>query len=369
MYSPRRPRCGPPTSTAPTRWKPRSWCARPGWTGWCCGWAASLTAEPRFNLDLDTIYFEASLPIDGRIQTVDVRDVAHAFVAATTAPVIGETLLIGGDDSHRLVQGDLAPSIAAAMGLVGGIPAGRKGNPDSDADWFGTDWMDTTRSVEALNFQRISWPQLLAETADRMGWLRHPARLAAPLAHALLKRRSPYYRYPGRYADPWGVIDAKWPDPRSDGGPRMTNRTAVIVGGASGIGKAVAHALAADGCRVIVADRNGGGARSVATELGDPHTAATVEVTDEDSVRALFDHAGALDVVVNTAGYSALGLITELPAEDFRSVVDVCLTGAFLVIKHAAPRLSKGGALVSISSLNGRQPAAAMSAYCAAKAG
>ncbi len=171
-----------------------------------------LTAEPRFNLDLDTVYFEASLPIDGRIQTVDVRDVAHAFVAATTAPVIGETLLIGGDDSHRLVQGDLAPSIAAAMGLVGGIPAGRKGNPDSDADWFGTDWMDTTRSVEALNFQRISWPQLLAETADRMGWLRHPARLAAPLAHALLKRRSPYHRYPGRYADPWGVIAAKWPD-------------------------------------------------------------------------------------------------------------------------------------------------------------
>ena len=60
-----------------------------------------LTAEPRFDLDLDTIYFEASLPVDGRIQTVDVRDVARAFVAATTAPVVGETLLIGGDDSHR----------------------------------------------------------------------------------------------------------------------------------------------------------------------------------------------------------------------------------------------------------------------------
>src|ERR1700761_6662400 len=45
-----------------------------------------LTSEPRFDLDLDTIYFEASLPVDGRIQTVDVRDVARAFVAATTAP-------------------------------------------------------------------------------------------------------------------------------------------------------------------------------------------------------------------------------------------------------------------------------------------
>ncbi|WIM90037.1 NAD(P)-dependent oxidoreductase [Candidatus Mycobacterium wuenschmannii] len=169
-----------------------------------------LTAEPRLDVDLDTIFFEGSLPIDGRIQTVDVRDVARAFIAATTAPVVGETLLIGGDDSHRLVQGDIAPSTAAAMGLAGGIPTGRKGDPDHDGNWFATDWMDTSRSANALDFQRISWPQLLAETATRMGWRRHPARVIAPLTRALLKRRSPYHRYPGHYADPWGVIDAKW---------------------------------------------------------------------------------------------------------------------------------------------------------------
>ena len=149
----------------------------------------------------------------------------------------------------------------------------------------------------------------------------------------------------------------------------MSDRTAVVVGGASGIGRAAAHALAADNCRVIVADRNADGARTVASELGQPHTAAMVEVTDEASVRALFEQADVLDVVVNTAGYSGIGLITDLAVEDFRSVVDVCLTGAFLVIKHAAPRLREGGSLVSLSSLNGRQPAAAMSAYCAAKAG
>ena len=87
----------------------------------------------------------------------------------------------------------------------------------------------------------------------------------------------------------------------------MTQCNAVVVGGASGIGKAVAYALAAEGHGVIVADRNADGARCVATGLGDPHSAATVDVTDEDSVRALFDKAGALDVVVNTAGYSTLG--------------------------------------------------------------
>lgn len=149
----------------------------------------------------------------------------------------------------------------------------------------------------------------------------------------------------------------------------MSGRVAVVVGGASGIGRATAHALAADGCRVTVADRNADGARAVAAELGEPHTAAGVEVTDEASVRQLFDDAGPLDVVVNTAGFSGFAPIADLPAEQFREVVDVCLTGAFLVIKHAGAGLRDGGALVSLSSLNARQPAVGMSAYCAAKAG
>jgi nucleoside-diphosphate-sugar epimerase len=178
-----------------------------------------VTAEPRFDIGLDTIYFEASLPVDGRIQTVDVRDVARAFVAAACAPgntAVHETLLVGGDASHRLVQGDLLPATAAAMGLAGRIPAGRRGNPDRDDGWFTTDWMDTARAQEVLNFQQHSWPELLAETADRMGWRRHPARLVTPVAHAFLKRRSPYYHSSDRYADPWNVIRAKWGDPLPD---------------------------------------------------------------------------------------------------------------------------------------------------------
>src|ERR1700730_4763953 len=61
--------------------------------------------------------------------------------------------------------------------------------------------------------------------------------------------------------------------------------------------------------------------------------------------------------------------MTDMPVEAFREVIDVCLPGAFIVAKHAGRNLRPGGALVSISSLNGRQPAAGMSAYCAAKAG
>ncbi|MFV9632971.1 SDR family NAD(P)-dependent oxidoreductase [Mycobacterium neumannii] len=146
-------------------------------------------------------------------------------------------------------------------------------------------------------------------------------------------------------------------------------RAAVVIGAASGIGLATARALAAEGDRVTLADRDVDGARQHASELGDPHTAVHVEVTDEASVQALFDQAGPLDVVVNCAGFSTVGMITDLAVEDFRSVVDVCLNGAFIVAKYAGRTLREGGALVSISSLNGRQPAAGMSAYCAAKAG
>ncbi len=153
----------------------------------------------------------------------------------------------------------------------------------------------------------------------------------------------------------------------------MNNRVAVIVGGASGIGWATARTLAAQGCRVTIADRNTDLAEQRAAELGEPHTWAQVEVSDETTVAALFDSVvdreHGLDVVVNCAGFSGFGLITDLDAEQFRSVIDVCLTGAFLVIKHAGRHLGEGGSLVSLTSLNARQPAIGMSAYCAAKAG
>ncbi|OHU98807.1 NAD-dependent epimerase/dehydratase family protein [Mycobacterium talmoniae] len=178
-----------------------------------------LTVEQRFDIDPDFIAFEGMLPVDNRIQTVDVRDVARAFAAATTADVVGETLLIGGDSTHRSRQGDLTPAMTAAMGLVGAMPAGRPGDPDSDDGWFATDWMDTDRAQQALNFQRHSWPDMLAETAEITGWKRYPLRLIAPLAGWYLTRRSAYYGKPGRYADPWAAIRDKWGDPRPDGSP------------------------------------------------------------------------------------------------------------------------------------------------------
>ncbi len=164
----------------------------------------------------DAMLFEGALPSDNRVQSVDVRDVARACAAATTADVAGEILLIAGDDSHRTCYGDLTPAIVAALGIPGAIPPGRPGDPNSDSDWFVTDWMDTTRAQEALQFQHYSWSDMMAELSAKFWFTRYWGRLLAPVVRAIMKRRSPYWNAAGQYADPWGVIHAKLGDPSWD---------------------------------------------------------------------------------------------------------------------------------------------------------
>ena len=164
----------------------------------------------------DGLSFESALPTDGRVHTVDVRDVAAAFAAATTADVAGEILLVAGDQSHRWRQVEIGAALATAMGLTGAFSTGRPGDPDSNDDWFVTDWMDTTRAQEALAFQQHSWPEMLAEMRANTGWKRYALRPVRPLVKQFLKRRAAYRDAPGHYADPWGVISAKLGEPRVD---------------------------------------------------------------------------------------------------------------------------------------------------------
>ncbi len=139
----------------------------------------------------------------------------------------------------------------------------------------------------------------------------------------------------------------------------MSDRVALVIGGGSGLGAATAVTLAADGCTVVTADLTGA-----------DHV---VDVTDEASVVALLagvvEREGRLDVVVSTAGVSTLAPVADHDAAEWRRVLDVNLTGAFLVIKHAAAHLGEGGCITSLTSLNARQPGAGLAAYCASKAG
>lgn len=151
----------------------------------------------------------------------------------------------------------------------------------------------------------------------------------------------------------------------------MTQKpVALIVGGASGIGLATAHALAQRGDHVVIADINAAAAHQWAAELGGSAVAA--DVTDEASVAAAFATArviGPVHTVVSCAGLSVVGAIPDIELAGWQRTIDVCLTGTMLVIKHAARTITDGGSVVAVSSLNGRQPGTAMAAYCSAKAG
>ncbi|WP_240498307.1 SDR family oxidoreductase [Williamsia sp. 1135] len=146
----------------------------------------------------------------------------------------------------------------------------------------------------------------------------------------------------------------------------------IIIGGASGIGLATAQELSGTGDLVVIADVNAAAAAERAGEIGGQSVSAAVDVTSEESVSALFDHVsekyGKPQSVVNCAGLTIPGAIADLSLADWNTTIAVCQTGTFLTLKYASRHILDGGSIVTIASLNGRQPAKGMAAYCAAKA-
>jgi len=155
----------------------------------------------------------------------------------------------------------------------------------------------------------------------------------------------------------------------------LVGKVALVTGGASGIGLAVARRFHAEGAAVSLVDVNGEAAGEHAGALGERAIGITADVTDDRAVEAAVEQTcerfGRLDLAVNAAGASAFGGVVDLPAEGWRSTIDLCLTGVFLCTKHEARKMIEGGggAIVNVSSLNARQPGEGMAAYCAAKAG
>jgi rhamnulose-1-phosphate aldolase/alcohol dehydrogenase len=157
----------------------------------------------------------------------------------------------------------------------------------------------------------------------------------------------------------------------------LAGRIALVTGGGSGIGRATAQRLAAEGACVVVADRDASSASTVAGEIGsaDVAVAAAADVTSEADVAAAFSLAvlafGGVDLVVNNAGLSISKPLTETTAADWDLLHDVMARGSFLVSRSAARVMTAqgmGGDLVYICSKNAVFAGPANVAYGAAKA-
>jgi rhamnulose-1-phosphate aldolase/alcohol dehydrogenase len=173
----------------------------------------------------------------------------------------------------------------------------------------------------------------------------------------------------------WALEEAKlarMPKPKP-----LATRVALVTGAASGIGKAIATRLAAEGACVIVADLDLAKARAAAAELGDADTAIGVaaDVSDEAAVGAALDAGvlafGGVDLVVNNAGLSLSRPLLETTAQDWDIQHDVMAKGSFLVSREAARVMiaqKLGGDIVYISSKNSIFAGPNNVAYSAAKA-
>ena len=149
-------------------------------------------------------------------------------------------------------------------------------------------------------------------------------------------------------------------------GEGLNGRRALITGGASGIGRACAVRLAADGAHVIVVDRDADAAKDAAAEVGG--TAVAVDLSDLDAVDAL---DLAVDVLVNNAGLQHVAPVHEFPVDRFSYILRLMLEAPFRLARGALPHMYEQGwgRVVNISSIHGLRASAYKSAYVTAKHG
>lgn len=147
-------------------------------------------------------------------------------------------------------------------------------------------------------------------------------------------------------------------------------KTALITGGAKGIGASISRIFHENGYHVFLGSRNNNG---FAAELGDRAAYYPLDVRDPDEmhsfVQAGLDWTGQLDVFINNAGYSDWRSVSDVEEDFWDQMIDTNLKGAFFGSQAAAAHLQAGGCIINISSLAGKRGSANNSVYCASKFG
>jgi NAD(P)-dependent dehydrogenase (short-subunit alcohol dehydrogenase family) len=159
---------------------------------------------------------------------------------------------------------------------------------------------------------------------------------------------------------------------------QLENKVAIVTGGGSGIGKGIANAFAAEGCRIVIASRNAARLHAAAKEMaqsGAEIEAVPTDVTNEAQVQALFQqtmaHFGRLDILVNSSGAFDGGPIDAISIEAWDSVIGANLTGPFLCIREAfrIMKAAGGGRIINIGSISAQRTRENMAPYTASKFG
>jgi NAD(P)-dependent dehydrogenase (short-subunit alcohol dehydrogenase family) len=158
----------------------------------------------------------------------------------------------------------------------------------------------------------------------------------------------------------------------------LSNRTALVTGGGTGIGRAIARAMAAEGARVAIASRNLTRLRATATELdatGERVMPIQMDVTDRATVTRGIETAikrwGSLDILVNNAGLSGITALSDSDDGLWQRILATNLTGMYVVTKAVVPHIKDHahGRVINLSSVLGRFGVPGYAAYCASKHG
>ena len=147
-------------------------------------------------------------------------------------------------------------------------------------------------------------------------------------------------------------------------------KLALVTGAGGGIGRAIARLALAQGWRVVLIDVQQEALARTATELGGAEH-QVCDITDEAQVAALVDSLDAVpQLLVNNAGVVKFSYLLDMSVADFRRVIDIDLTGAFIMSQAVARRMREhGGSIVNISSIGGITPSLGTNAYAPGKAG
>jgi len=156
---------------------------------------------------------------------------------------------------------------------------------------------------------------------------------------------------------------------------KLEGKVAIVTGGARGIGAAICRRYAAEGARVVVADRREAEGAALAAELGGGAFSVPIDVAKMESIAALVEavvaKAGGIDILVNNAATFDLAPLLEITEESLDTVFAVNVKGTLFTLQAVARQMVKqgrGGKIINMSSQAGRRGEALVTVYCASKA-